>query len=99
MQCAASMQVLADKCPPIFGETLNRPLGYMQVEPRNSHGPIPQGLRSELKPPEALPMSSNILLMLSTAQLRVTIGGGPATQHWATSELHDDIATRSFSRC
>ncbi|POS71628.1 hypothetical protein DHEL01_v209980 [Diaporthe helianthi] len=25
-------------------------------------------------------------------------GGGAATQHWATSQLHDDIATRSFSR-
>lgn len=44
------MQVLADKCPPVFGETLNRPVGYMQAEPRNSHGPIPQGLRSEQRP-------------------------------------------------
>ncbi|KAG8159885.1 hypothetical protein KVR01_010522 [Diaporthe batatas] len=29
----------------------------------------------------------------------ITRGGGAATQHRATSQLHDDIVTRSFSRC
>lgn len=66
MQRAAAMQLLADKCPPVFGETLNRPVGYMQVEPGNSHGPIPQGLRSELETPEALP---NVKQYTSDTQL------------------------------
>lgn len=88
MPRAARMQVLADKCPPVFGELLNRPVVCMQVESRNSPGAPYHGVCGVGEPLEAPSLSNTY----SEGQcLESQCDGGAATQYGATSEMHDDM--------
>lgn len=86
---APRMHVLADRCPPVFGELLNRPAVCMQVRSRSSHWAPCLGACGVNKTPEALSVSSTYLER--RAQSHNAVEELPRSTYKDTSEVHDDM--------
>lgn len=75
-------------------------LSVCRSSPETATAPHTLGFAERARLQKRSAMSINMLLILKRrTRPESQYGGGNATQHKATSELHDDIATRSFSRC